>query len=489
MKIMMVAAEMAPLVKVGGLGDVVGALPSALARRGHRVQVVLPRYGDLDPDGLGLEPWPNLGPIPLRLGHRMASVRYWTWPGAPEGVQVVLVESPEWYARPGIYNHPDGAPFTDALERSAVLAQGALMLPEVAGLSVDVLHAHDVQAALVPILRKQWYHGRPLPGPGHTMFTIHNLAHQDIVDATALARVDLPHELASYPGPLEFFGRANLMKGALVASELVNTVSPTYAREVKADPAVGCGLEGVLASRGDRFLGILNGADIEVWDPATDPHLPATYQRDDLSGKSACRQALLEEVGLEASPRPLLGLVGRLYPQKGIDMVTALLDRLVDGGFSLVVLGTGAEEFHHELRQAEARYPGRVAFRAEFSEPLAHRIYAGCDLFLMPSRFEPCGLSQLYSMRYGTPPVVRATGGLADTVTDAAAPDGTGFVFNDDNPESLWAALERARAQMADPVAWAALQQRGMTRDVSWDAAAAHYEECYESLLAGGIPS
>jgi len=486
MNIMMVAAEMAPLVKVGGLADVVGALPAAMAARGHRVRVVLPLYGDLDAEALGLEPWPHLGAVPLRLGHRMTSVRYWTWPQAPTGVEVILLEAPEWYERTGIYHHPDGLPFSDFLERSAVLAQGALMMPEVTGWPVDVVHAHDVQAALVPILRKYWYGSRPLPGPGHTMYTIHNLAHQDIVDGPDLARVDLPHDLAVFPGPLEFFGRANLMKGALLASELVNTVSPTYAREVKADPAVGCGLEGVLASLGDGFLGILNGADTQLWDPATDPHLAATYTAEDLAGKSACRQALMAEVGLESSPRPVLGLVGRLVPQKGIDLVTALLDRMVAGGFSLVVLGTGQEAYHDALHEAVEQHPGRVAFHDGFSEALAHRIYAGCDLFLMPSRFEPCGLSQLYSMRYGTPPVVRATGGLADTVLDASGAAGTGFVFNGDNPESLWAALERARAMVADPVAWRALQVRGMAQDVSWDAAAERYEDCYQALLARG---
>ncbi|MEZ4386633.1 MAG: glycogen synthase GlgA [Candidatus Krumholzibacteriia bacterium] len=482
MNILMVAAEMAPLVKVGGLADVVGALPSALVRRGHAVTVVLPRYGDLAVADLA--PWPGCRAVPLRLGHHMTRVRYLTWPQAPTAVRVVLVDAPEWFDRPGIYAHPDGVPFSDTLERSAVLAQAALMIPELADWPVDVVHAHDVQAALTPILRRQWYGERGLPGPGRTVFTIHNLAHQDIVAASDLARIDLPHALAVYPGPLEFFGRANLLKGALLASDLVTTVSPTYAREVKADPVYGCGLEGVLASLGDRFLGILNGVDQETWNPATDPHLPARFDRDDLAGKQICRRALQEELGLVEGDGPLLGLVGRLVPQKGLDLVTDVLDRLLEIGCSLAVLGTGDPRYHELLDAATARHPGRVAFRAGFSEELAHRIYAGSDLFLVPSRFEPCGLSQLYALRYGTPPVVRATGGLADTVRDASGTQGTGFMFNQDAPEAFWAALTRARALFADARAWRDLQRRGMDCDFSWDAAAERYEDCYRSLVA-----
>lgn len=484
MNILMVAAEMAPLVKVGGLADVVGALPVALARRGHQVKVVLPHYGDLDGRALGLEPLPGCGVCPVRVGRRMTALRYWRVPPAADGVEVILADAPEWFDRPGIYAHPDGVHFSDTLERAAVLAQAALMVPEVTGWPVDVVHAHDVQAALAPVFRRYWYADRDLPGPGRTLFTIHNLAHQEIVPATDLARIDLPLDLATYPGPLEYYGQANLLKGALSTSDLVNTVSPTYAREVKADPAHGCGLDGVLASLGDRFLGILNGVDQEAWDPATDPHLPATYSAEQLAGKAVCRRDLLAKMGLENLPGPLLGLVGRLVHQKGIDLVVDLADRLVDAGCSLVVLGTGEPRYEDLLTTAAARHPGRIAFRAAFSEPLAHRIYAGSDLFLVPSRFEPCGLAQLYAMRYGTPPVVRATGGLADTVRDASGPSGTGFLFIDDAPDALWAALTRARAIHADPAAWRTLQQQAMACDFGWDTAAAEYEACYRALLA-----
>jgi starch synthase len=484
MNILMVAAEMSPLIKVGGLADVVGALPAALVRRGCRVRVVLPLYGDLDRAALGLRPHPASGRIPLRVGQQMLSLRYWQWPDAPEDVAVDLVQCPPLFDRPGVYLDADGQGFPDAVARASALCQAALLLPQVCDWPADVVHAHDVHAALAPVYRQRWYAGRELPGAGGTLLTIHNLAHQEIRPPEQLQQAGLPRELAAYPGPFEFYGNLNLLKAGILGSDLVNTVSPTYAREVVSDPAAGCGLEGVLASRGGDFSGILNGVDYRVWDPATDPLLAAPYTATDLAGKACCRDHLLAAAGLEPGPRPLLGLVGRLVAQKGLDLVIPLLDRLVAGGFSLVVLGTGAAGFHAALAQAQARHPQRITFWSEFSETRAHAIYAGCDLFLMPSRYEPCGLSQLYALRYGTPPVVRRTGGLADTVSDHAADTGTGFVFVDAHPEALWSALERARAVHAVPQAWRALQRRGMACDFSWDTAAAGYMELYRKLAA-----
>lgn len=483
MNVLMIAAEMSPLVKVGGLADVTGSLPAALAARGHDVRVVLPRYADLEEAELAT-PAPGMpASIPLRLGQRMMTARFSTWLNAPAGVTVYLVELPGLYDRPGIYTDAAGDVFDDALERSGALCQAALAVPELAGWPVDIVHAHDTQAALAPIMRRQWY-GSSLPGAGRTLLTIHNLAHQDIVDPKGLVRVGLDPELAAYPGPLEFFGQANLFKGGILAADVVNTVSPTYAREVVDDPVLGCGLEGVLAGRGADFSGILNGVDYSVWNPATDPLLPARYGPDDPGGKQACRDHLLAEVGLIPLMGPLFGFVGRLVSQKGLDLMVPLIDRLIARGAGLVVLGTGAAEYHEALETAVARHPGRVAFSAEFNESRAHAIYAGSDLFLMPSRFEPCGLSQLYAMRYGTPPVVRRTGGLADTVVDATAAGGTGFVFDDPDPEALWSAIEQALVMHADSSRWSALLQRAMTCDFSWDAAAEKYEACYRTAAA-----
>jgi len=482
MNILMVAAEMSPLVKVGGLADVLGALPAALARRGHHVRIVLPLYGDIDRTTPGLRPHQGLGLLPVRIGQRMQSVRFWSWTGAPAHVAVDLVECGALYDRPGVYADPSGVPFEDALERASCLCQAALMVPEVLDWPAAVVHGHDVQAALASVYRRRWYAGRELPGAGATLLTIHNLAHQEIHGADRLFRTGLPLSLARYPGPFEFYGHLNLLKGGIVESDAVNTVSPTYAREVVSDPAVACGLEGVLAARGEGFCGILNGVDYRVWDPSRDRWLAARYDASDLTGKAICRRSLIATAGLEPGPRPVLGMVGRLVPQKGLDLVVPLLDRLVAGGFSLVVLGTGDRSIQEALVAAAAAHPGRIAILAEFSEAKAHVIYAGSDLFLMPSRFEPCGLSQLYALRYGTPPVVRATGGLADTVQPAHEPGGTGFLFQEYTPDALWGALEQARAAFAEPAAWRELQRRGMARDDSWDAAAARYEDLYHRL-------
>ncbi len=403
---------------------------------------------------------------------------------APEGVLVDLVEC-ALYDRRGVYADTEGEFFADSVARASALCQAAVLLPALREWPVDVLHAHDVQAALAPVYRRRWYAGSRLPGPAGTLLTIHNLAHQEIHDRAEMEPTGLPADLALFPGPFEFFGKLNLLKAGIIDSDLVNTVSPTYAREVVDDPAIGCGLEGVLAARGDAFVGILNGVDYAAWDPSRDPWLAAPYDARDLTGKTACRQRLLADNGLQDSQRPVLGLVGRLVRQKGLDLLISVLDRLIAGGFSLVVLGTGEAAYHEVLEAVAAREPGRVAFLPEFSEAKAHAIYAGSDLFLMPSRFEPCGLSQLYAMRYGTPPVVRRTGGLADTVTQANGDTGTGFMFDEDTPEALWGALERARIVFGDPDRWRRLQRRGMAVDFGWDAAADQYASLYRRLASG----
>lgn len=482
MHVLMVSAEMAPLVKVGGLGDVVGALAGALAGRGHEVHVVLPLYGHLDRQRAGLRRDAALGVLPLRVGQRKVSVRFWQWPHAPDRVTVHLVGCDPLFGRPGVYTDDEGVVFVDTVERCSCLCQAALALPELLSWAVDVVHAHDVHAALAAVYRHRWYAGQELPGPGASLLTIHNLAHQEIRPAAAVEAAGLPADLVRYPGIFEFFGQFNLLKGGIYDADMVSTVSPTYAREVTQDPAFGCGLEGVLAQRGASFLGILNGVDYGIWNPRLDPHLPARYDADDLAGKAACKAQLLDRFGLEAGARPLLGLVARLVSQKGLDLLVPLLDRLAAGGFSLAVLGAGEPQYEGALKAAAARYPGRIGFQSGYDEPLSHLIYAGSDFFLMPSRFEPCGLSQLYALRYGTPPVVRRTGGLADTVADAARTDGTGFVFDDFTTESFWGALEHARAAYSDAAAYARLQRRGMARDFGWDAAAAQYETVYARL-------
>jgi len=463
---------------VGGLADAVAGLAQEMGRRGHDVRVVLPLYGHLDRSVLGIRPLKKLPPMAVHAGGRMHEVR-WHVQGSGRGaVRIYLAES-TLFDTDGVYDSADG------LERAALHALAALQLPMALEWPVDLIHAHDAQAAAALVLRRELWAGRGLPGPAATVLTIHNLAHQEIHDPAGAAVLGLPPSLAAYPGLLEFHGRLNLMKAGVLAADRLNTVSPNYARETTTDPQYGCGLESVLASRGDAYQGILNGGDYETWDPRADSMLPANYGPGDLAGKAVCRRELCAELGLEAAPdRPLCGFVGRLVGQKGVDLLLPLLDRLAADGFAFAILGTGEPDLEAAARAAAERNPGRVAFIGEFDEALAHRIYAGSDLFLMPSIFEPCGLSQMYALRYGTPPVVRATGGLADTVTDAADPAGTGFVFHQARSEELLAALRRAEAVLIDAPVRNALLARGMACDFGWSRAATDYENLYAGALA-----
>jgi len=482
----MVSAEIAPWAKVGGLADVCDALARAMAVRGHDVRVVLPLYGHLDREREGIRPLKKLPPLSVRVGQRVHDVRVHVRGSTSAAVKVYLVESSQLYGRAGIYTDSRGVGFSDSLERASLHSQVALMLPRLLDWPVDIVHAHDAEAAPAILYRKQWYDGRQLPGPGGTLLTIHNLAHQEAHPADAASILGLSRSLAAYPGLLEFHGRLNLLKAGIVAADRVNTVSPTYALETVVDEKFGCGLSEILAGRGDEYVGILNGGDYETWNPARDSALPAGFDAADLGGKEICRRELLLELGLDvAADKPVCGFVGRLVEQKGIDLLLPLLDRLAGDGFAFAILGTGDKRLHRVVAAAASRHPDQIAFVQEFNESLAHRIYAGSDLFLMPSEFEPCGLSQMYALRYGTPPLVRSTGGLADTVTDVDEPQGNGFVFVESTPEALLAALRRAEDLFRDKGRWRQLQLSGMDCDFSWSVASGHYEKFYEAILAG----
>ncbi len=480
----MVSAELAPFAKVGGLADVAEALSRSLAGRGHDVRVVLPLYGSLDRKKEKIRTLKKLPPLSLRVGGRMRDVRYHLRGSAAAGVKVYLVECAGLYDGRGIYTDQNGHGFGDSLERAALHAQAALLLPRLLDWPVDIVHAHDASGCPALLYRDTWYAERPLPGPAATVLTIHNLAHQEVHPPDSTEVLGVPRSLASYPGLLEFHGRLNLMKAGVLAADRVNTVSPNYARETVQDPGYGCGLEQILGSRGAEYTGILNGGDYRTWDPRRDPHLKQNYGPGKLAGKARCRQDLVRELDLQALPQtPICGFVGRLVGQKGVDLMLPIMGRLAEDGFCFAILGTGEKRLEEAVRAVAERHPDRVAFVDRFDEALAHRIYAGSDLFLMPSAFEPCGLSQMYALSYGTPPVVRRTGGLADTVVDAGLAGGTGFVFDDARPEALLQTLRRAEEVFADPTAFAALQKQGMACDFSWEEAAAGYEALYEAAL------
>jgi len=474
-EILFVASEVAPLSKTGGLGDVAGALPRALSARGHAVAVVSPRYGFIDPVERGFERIDQA----LRVRGEPAAV--WVRRGRP--AQFLLEHEEFFGSRTGIYGE-GGRDYADNAERFAWLARAALALPGALRLRPRIVHLHDWQTALGAwLLRHEHAQDRVLAG-AKTVFTIHNLAYQGVFPKEVLPTIGIPWDVFRYEA-LEFHGQVSFMKAGLVFSDQLTTVSPTYAKEILT-PDGGEGLDALLRHRAADLVGILNGIDVDTWDPRRDPHLAAHYDARDLSGKAACKEALQREMGLPVRPGvPLLGLVSRLADQKGFDLVAGALPELLARDVQIVLLGSGERRYELAFSRLAADRPDRMVARIGFDEAIAHRIEAGADLFLMPSRFEPCGLNQMYSLRYGTVPVVRGVGGLEDTVEDFDGwRSGTGFKFRGYAPDALLVAVRRALDVYRDRDAWRGLQERGMEQDNSWDHSAARYEALYQRLLA-----
>jgi starch synthase len=473
MEILFVASEVAPWSKTGGLGDVAGALPRALAARGHDVTVVSPRYGSVDAAAYGFVP------LERALSVRGEPASLWVKRGRPD---VVLVDNARFFGgRRGLYGEA-GHDYPDNAERFAFLSRAALALPAALGLRPRIVHANDWQTGLCPwLLRHEHAHDPALAG-ARTVFTIHNLAYQGLFPKQVLPFVGLPWDVFRFDA-MEFHDRVSFMKAGLTFADALTTVSPTYAREILTAEG-GAGLDPVLRHRRADLHGILNGIDAAEWDPARDPHLPVHYSARDLAGKGACKASLQRELGLPVRPDvPLVAIVSRLADQKGIDLVVAALPQLVLREVQLAILGTGSPAYEEAFRRAAAAHPTQVAARIGFDEGLAHRIEAGADVFLMPSRFEPCGLNQMYSLRYGTAPVVRAVGGLEDTVEDYDGwSRGTGFKFRDYTPPAFLLAVRRALETWRDQRAWRALVLRGMAQDFSWDRSARSYEALYRAL-------
>lgn len=455
----MVASEMEPFAKTGGLADVVGALSPALAKRGVEVHAFMPGYAGVKETG------PKARPAP--------------------GVTVHFIEHPEYFSRPALYGGPDGD-YPDNLDRFSYFCRQVFERMRAEKIRPDLIHAHDWQAALSVVYLAHLYREDPFFANLPSVFTIHNLAYQGLFSEDQFPKLGLPWSLFSIDG-LEFYDRVNLLKGGLVFARALTTVSPSYAREIQS-PGAGEGLDGVLRARSGDLVGILNGIDTEAWNPASDRAIPSPFDWKRLKGKARDKEALQKEVGLPVSADAfLVGMVTRLASQKGVDLVVEALPRLNQMGVQLVILGSGDRTIEEALKAAGASSSVRV--RLVFDNALAHRIYAGSDAFLMPSRYEPCGLGQMIAMRYGTVPIVRATGGLADTVFEASTgdPKGNGFCFQPLESRAVTEAVGRALERYRNRSDWRKLQQRGMSADFSWTRSAQEYLKLYEKLVQGHV--
>jgi starch synthase len=470
-RVLMVSSEAAPLAKTGGLADVVGALPIALRETGDEAAVVIPRYGSIDLKGARRV----YDQIPIYLGPARHIVAIYQ--AASTAFPLYLVDCPRLYDRKGFYGE-SGVDYPDNHIRFAVFARAALAVARLL-YRTDIFHCHDWQAGLVPALLRSSFSTDPTFLGSKTVFTIHNLGYQGLFPRSALAEAGLDPAVFR-PGGLEFFGRVSYIKGGIEFADALTTVSPTYAREIQT-PEYGFGLDGALRARTGVLTGILNGADYSEWDPRHDPLIPAPFSADDLSGKEACKRALLAEFGLPeaALDRPLIGIVSRFTRQKGADILAEVAAEIAAADIYIAALGSGDPEYEAFFQQMAADHPDRIALRTGYDDGLAHRIEAGADLFLMPSRYEPCGLNQIYSLRYGTVPVVRATGGLDDTIDES-----TGFKFAEYTGQALLGAVLAAAEAFSNPVLWREMMRRGMQKDFSWKASAAGYSALYQRLAS-----
>ncbi len=481
----MFSAEATPFAKVGGLADVVGALPQNLERLGARVSVFLPAYGAIDFDAHGIQPFQEMPAFSVTLGKDEIPARVYRTVVPGTGIQVFLFGGRDYFSRDGIYDDPKTRMgFEDNAERFIFFMKAGLLFLRGRGIPVHVIHCHDSHTALVPGLLRTVYRDDPFFARTGVLLTIHNLAHQGLFPPQALALAGIASEHFHPGSPFEYWGKLNFMKAGIELADLVNTVSETYAREIQAGPEYGYGLEGVLKTRSAHLSGIVNGIDYTEWNPETDRWIPASYSADDLAGKAICKRELRRDFALPEPARevPLVGIVSRLADQKGFDLIEKAMRELAALDLQLVVLGTGQQKYQDLFQALSDRHPEKVAARFVFDNALAHRVEAGADMFLMPSKYEPCGLNQLYSLRYGTVPIVRATGGLADTIIDYDGRTGTGFSFHEYSSGEMMTAIRRALRLYGDPPAWRKLVIRCMSQDWSWRESAKKYLRLYQKI-------
>lgn len=475
MNIVQAAGEGVPFCKTGGLADVAGALTKELARRKHNVIFVLPLYQQIDRAAHKLSPTGVV--LTVRVGRATHEVPVWEKKGQ-YGARTYFLESPHYFDRKGLYGETPGTAFPDNDQRYIFYAKGILELCKVFDFKPDIFHGHDWQAGLIPAYVKTVYQRDPFFADAGTAFTIHNMAYQGLFPSSTFSVTGLPSTEYS-PAGIEFFGQVNFLKAGLIYSDALNTVSPNYANEIQNDWNYGYGLEGVINFRRDRFRGITNGIDQDIWNPRTDPHIASHFDETRLAKKALCKADLQHAAGWKPDDKtPLVAFIGRLDAQKGIDFLIQLVPRLAKKRAQVVLLGSGDASYQEQLSELHRDFPESVFYESAFAEAFSHKIYAGADVFLMPSKFEPCGLSQMISMRYGTVPVVTPTGGLMDTV-----PTGTGFMSKSNSYGDYVDAVFMAMNEWTKKRAWQTRQKRIMKMDFSWGPSVQHYLDMYKDAI------
>ena len=486
-KILFVSPEVVPFAKTGGLADVAGALPYALADRGHDVRVLMPRYAALYNGSHPLIASPT--PMPsVPVAERAEPVEVFEL-NNKRPVRFVFIAHEGFFKRPELYRDPEtGHDWADNDERFAFFSRAVLQWCKQTAFQPDIIHVNDWQAALIPAYLKTVYAGDEFFSRSRSVLTVHNLAYHGQFLAKRFEILGLDEKLFAPLSSFEFYGKVDFLKAGLCYADKINTVSETYAREIQTGPDLGCGLEGVLRDRAGDLYGIVNGIDYDIWNPEKDTFIPAKFSMANLDDKKKNKEALMKECGFKPAHRglPLIGVISRLDDQKGFDLIADVAEKMFKRNLLFVLLGTGAKKYHKLFETLQAKYPQEFRAFLTFDNRLAHLIEAGSDMFMMPSRYEPCGLNQLYSLKYGTVPIVRKTGGLADTVEDADPERGrgTGFVFSEYTGKALLAAVDRALDAFAYPTRWRTLMENGMRQDFSWGASAAKYERLYQAARA-----
>ena len=479
LKILFAASEVAPFAKTGGLADVAGSLPAALASQGHQVVIVMPFYRSVRESSFNLKRYEKSLFIPYQ-GQKLEAGIYTT--KLKRNAQVCFIRREEFFDRSGLYGTSEGDYF-DNPERFIFFSRSVLELTKLLGFQPDVIHCHDWQTSLIPVYLRSLYTNDPLLARVRSVFTIHNLAYQGVFPKGMMAVSELPLELFAVKG-LEYYGKMNFMKGGILFSDVITTVSEKYAQEIQT-PEYGYGLEGVLQDRRTHIYGILNGVDYASWNPKTDPYIVANFDSRELSGKKACKEDLSQIFRLKGpSTFPIIGIVSRLADQKGFDILAESMDELLKLNLRLVILGTGDAKYEKQFDALGKKHGGRLGVKIAFDNVLAHKIEAGSDMFLMPSKYEPCGLNQMYSLKYGTIPIVRATGGLDDTIQkfDPHTGEGNGFKFVDYSSKALLEETKRALEVYDDSANWVKLVKKAMRMDFSWKKSALRYAEIYSQI-------